>query len=230
MIPLQYSSAFNQYPPWQCHGEAYILNYWASPHLLEHAQAFNLTASRSGHMLHVILLRYRDTPIGPYDALFIVDHPIINKQRLSLVPKIFVSTQESAIYGQQFWGLPKEVAQFTWTNTSSGMFCEIQHAQQCMMIQLNHHRHSPSFYINSHQLPDSILNIRQHWQGQHYHFIPQFRGQLCKLKSVQWHNIDNLFPDFTQARYIHSFYMPEFQLILPAAQIQQVKRVSRETL
>lgn len=218
------------YPPWQSHGEAYILNYWASPSMLEHAKAFDLTASRTGHMLHVILVRYHDTPIGPYDALFIVDHPVINRQRVSLIPKIFVSNQESALYGQTLWGLPKQVAEFTWTQTSTDMYCQIQYGQESMMIQLNHHKNSPSFYVNSHQLPKSILNIRQTWQGQFYRFTPQFRGKLCKLKSVQWHNIGNLFPDFSKARYIHSFYMPEVQLVLPEAHIQAMKMVSRETL
>lgn len=50
-------------------------------------------------------------------------------------------------------------------------------------------------------------------------FTPQFRGQLRKLKSVQWQIKDDLFPKLHQARYINSFYMSNLQLILPKAQI-----------
>ena len=229
MTQQQLLPDLQHYPPWQCHGEAYILNYWASPQFLQHAKGFNLQASRTGHMLHVVLLHYEHTPIGAYDALFIVDHPVQQKQRYSSIVKIFVSNQPSIVHGQTFWGLPKEIAQFTWTKTNTAMYCEVQVEQQSMMIQLNHSKNLSSFYINSHQLPDSIVNVQQHWQGQRYLFTPQFRGHLCKLKSVQWHNSASLFPDFTQARYIDSFYMPEFQLLLPEAKIQALKSVPRET-
>jgi acetoacetate decarboxylase len=230
MSQQQLLPKLKHYPPWLCHGEAYILNYWASPQLLQQAKAFNLQSSRAGHVLHVILLRYQDTPIGPYDALFIVDHPVQQKQRYSSIAKIFVSTQDSILYGQSFWGLPKELAHFTWTKTSTAMYCEIRVANKSMIIQLNHLKNSANFYINSHQLPDYILTMQQHWQGHRYIFAPQFRGQLCKLKSVQWHDNANLFPNFNQARYIDSFYIPEVQLLLPEAKLKLLKHVSRETL
>jgi hypothetical protein len=230
MTQRQLLPDLKQYPPWQCHGEAYILNYWVNPQFLQQAKAFNLQASRAGHMLHVILLHYQDTPIGAYDALFIVDHPIQQNPRYSSIVKIFVSNQQSVLHGQTFWGLPKEIAKFTWTRTNTAMYCEIQVEQQSMMIQLNHSKNNASFYINSHQLPDSIVNIQQHWQGQRYVFKPQFRGKLRKLKSVQWHNNAELFPNFNQARYIDSFYMPEVHLLLPEATIQPLKSVPRETL
>lgn len=229
MTQRQHLAELKHYSPWQCHGEAYILNYWASPQFLQHAKAFNLQASRTGHMLHVVLLRYQSTPIGVYDALFIVDHPTQQRQRYSSIVKILVSHPESILSGQTFWGLPKELAEFNWIQTNTAMYCEIKTAEHSMMIQLNHAKNNASFYINSHQLPDSILNVQQHWQGQRYVFTPQFRGKLCKLKSVQWHNTDGLFPNFNHSRYIHSFYMPEVQLILPEAKVQQLKYVSRET-
>lgn len=207
------------YPPWQSDGKAYILNYWASPQLLEQAKDFNLQPSRLGHMLHIILTHYDQTPIGPYDTLFIVDHRLIKKQRYSSIVKIFVSTDEALLHGQKLWGLPTELAQFTWTETNTATYCQITQQQKNMMIQLNHHKNSSEFYINSHQLPEKILNIQQPWQDQSYMFTPQFRGHLRKLKSVQWHIKDDLFPKLNQARYINSFYMSNLQLILPEAQI-----------
>lgn len=217
------------YPPWQCHGKAYILNYWASPRLLEQSKAFNLQPSRAGHMLHVVLIRYDQTPIGAYDALFIVDHPVRKKQRYSTIAKIFVSSEASMLHGQNLWGLPKELATFTWTQTNTATYCQVEVNGKSMMIQLNHHKNSPEFYINSHQLPHHILNVQQLWQSQDYTFTPQFRGNLCKLKSVHWHDTNGLFVDFNQARYINSFYMPEVQLLLPEAKIEVNNQVSRET-
>lgn len=71
--------------------------------------------------------------------------------------------------------------------------------------------------------------MQQHWQSQDYTFTPQFRGKLHKLKSVQWHDSEEVFPDFNQARYINSFYMSEVQLLLPEAKIEVKTPVSRET-
>ena len=217
------------YPPWQCHGQAYILNYWASPQLLEQSKAYNLRPSRAGHMLHVILIRYTQTPIGAYDALFIVDHPVRKKQRYSTIAKIFVSNEASMLHGQNLWGLPKQLAKFTWTETNTATYCQVEVNGKNMKIQLNRHKNSPEFYINSHQLPHHILNVQQHWQSQDYTFTPQFRGKLHKLKSVQWHDSEEVFPDFNQARYINSFYMSEVQLLLPEAKIEVKTPVSRET-
>ncbi|MCY1552757.1 hypothetical protein D9M68_891740 [compost metagenome] len=73
--------------------------------------------------------------------------------------------------------------------------------------------------MNSHHLPARLLNIQQTWQGLHYQFSPQFRGKLCKLKQATWKNTLDIFPDFSQAKYLHSFYVPEFQLTLPKAKI-----------
>lgn len=230
MTQQQLIADLQHYPPWHCLGEAYILNYWVSSSFLNQAKAFNLQPSRHGHMLHIVLLRYKTTPIGAYDALFIVDHPVQQKQRYSSIAKIFVSTQASVMHGQMLWGLPKQLAKFHWTKTTTGMYCQIQFEKKTMMIQLNHAKNSPSFYINSHQLPSSILNVQQHWQDQRYTFTPQFRGHLCKIKSVQWHDDEGLFPNFNQARYIDSFYLADVQLILPEAKIKSAKLVSRETL
>lgn len=229
MTQQQLLPDLQQYPPWQCHGEAYILNYWANPHFLQHSKRFNLHASRTGHMLHVVLLHYQHTPIGSYDALFIVDHPVQHKQRYSSIVKIWVSNSQAVLHGQTLWGLPHEIAEFHWTKTNTAMYCEICVQQKSMMIQLNHSKNISNFYINSHQLPDNVLNVQQQWQGQRYLFTPQFRGQFSKLKSVQWHNTADLFPNFNHARYIDSFYMPEFQLLLPEAKIQALKSVPRET-
>ena len=211
--------AFHHDPPWHLQGDAFILNYWLTPNFIKHNHAFHIAPSPIGRVVQVILVRYHESPVGPYDELLLLDHPLISKRRLSSIAKIYVSTETSVVHGQHFWGIPKQLAEFEWVIKDDVVYCTISFEQQGMSLCLYKYEHSQTFYMNSHHLPARLLNIQQTWQGLHYQFSPQFRGKLCKLKQAAWKNTLDIFPDFSQAKYLHSFYVPEFQLTLPKAKI-----------
>lgn len=211
--------AFHHDPPWHLQGDAFILNYWLTPNFIKHNHAFHIAPSPIGRVVQVILVRYHESPVGPYDELLLLDHPLISKRRLSSIAKIYVSTETSVVHGQHFWGIPKQLAEFEWVIKDDVAYCTISFEQQEMSLCLYNYKHSQTFYMNSHHLPARLLNIQQTWQGLHYQFSPQFRGKLCKLKQAAWKNTLDIFPDFSQAKYLHSFYVPEFQLTLPKAKI-----------
>jgi len=211
--------AFHHDPPWHLQGDAFILNYWLTPNFIKHNHAFHIAPSPIGRVVQVILVRYHESPVGPYDELLLLDHPLISKRRLSSIAKIYVSTETSVVHGQHFWGIPKQLAEFEWVIKDDVAYCTISFEQQEMSLCLYKYKHSQTFYMNSHHLPARLLNIQQTWQGLHYQFSPQFRGKLCKLKQAAWKNMLDIFPDFSQAKYLHSFYVPEFQLTLPKAKI-----------
>ena len=211
--------AFHHDPPWHLQGDAFILNYWLTPNFIKHNHAFHIAPSPIGRVVQVILVRYHESPVGPYDELLLLDHPLISKRRLSSIAKIYVSTETSVVHGQHFWGIPKQLAEFEWVIKDDVAYCTISFEQQEMSLCLYKYKHSQTFYMNSHHLPALLLNIQQTWQGLHYQFSPQFRGKLCKLKQAAWKNTLDIFPDFSQAKYLHSFYVPEFQLTLPKAKI-----------
>ena len=211
--------AFHHDPPWHLQGDAFILNYWLTPNFIKHNHAFHIAPSPIGRVVQVLLVRYHESPVGPYDELLLLDHPLISKRRLSSIAKIYVSTEASVVHGQHFWGIPKQLAEFEWVIKDDVAYCTISFEQQEMSLCLYKYKHSQTFYMNSHHLPARLLNIQQTWQGLHYQFSPQFRGKLCKLKQAAWKNTLDIFPDFSQAKYLHSFYVPEFQLTLPKAKI-----------
>jgi hypothetical protein len=209
------------HPPWHLHGDAFILNYWLTPNFIKSNQAFQLAPSPIGRVIQIMLVRYHKSPVGPYDELLILDHPLMSKRHLSSIPKIYVSTPASVMNGQRFWGIPKQLAQFEWVIKDDVVYCNISFQQQEMSLHLQKYKHSQTFYINSHHIPARLLNIHQTWQGLHYQFSPQFRGKLCKLKQASWKNTLDIFPDFSQAKYLQSFYVPEFKLTLPSAKMNK---------
>lgn len=81
-------------------------------------------------------MRYHHSPVGPYDELLIMDHPLISRRRLSTIPKIYVSTHESIVHGQHLWGIPKEYAEFDWREQGQETICRITHRGQNMTLRL----------------------------------------------------------------------------------------------
>lgn len=209
----------NQFPPWHLQGEGFILNYWLTPSFIQQAKAFRVAPSALGRVVQVLLIRYESSPVGPYDELLILDHPLISKRRLSSIPKIYVSTHESVAHGQALWGIPKEYAEFEWEEHHQDTICRISHQGHQMSLSIRKTRSPRQFYINSHHIPASMLKIQQAWEGQRFDFSPQFRGYLSKVSQVEWHNTGDIFPDFSKAKYLQSFYIPKFNLIFPEAQI-----------
>lgn len=219
----------HQFPPWLLQGEGFILNYWISPSFIKMHQSFGLAPSPIGRVVQVMLVRYKESPVGPYDELLIMDHPLISKRLLSTIPKIFVSTERSVEHGQKFWGIPKQRADFKWQQHDDYLNCEIHFSNQTLSIDLYKSKQAKHLYMNSHHIPAAMLRIRQDWHGQRFQFSPQFRAKISKIKHVNWHS-SSIFPDFSQTKYLHSLYVPEFQLIFPQAKITALKKgVSRET-
>ena len=102
-------SQLSQFPPWHLQGEAFILNYWISPQFIRQYKTFRIAPSPIGRVVQVMLVRYHQSPVGPYDELLLLDHPLLSKRRLSSIPKIYVSTQISVEHGQQLWGNSERV-------------------------------------------------------------------------------------------------------------------------
>jgi hypothetical protein len=124
-------------PPWKLHGTGFILNYWLTPRFIQQSHLLHHSPSPIGRMIQVILVRYESSPVGAYDELLILDHPLISKRVLSSIPKIYVSTLTSVTHGQTLWGIPKELAQFEWQDTENGLTCTVHVLNQQLIISTN---------------------------------------------------------------------------------------------
>jgi len=79
-------------------------------------------ASSSGEFLGglctVQVVRYSDTPVGPYDELLIVPGRF-SPERKVRITRIYVSTAGSVYNGRRNWNIPKTLAEFTFYPTPS---------------------------------------------------------------------------------------------------------------
>ena len=65
----------------------FILNYWITPHFIRESRNFGIAPSPLGRVVQVMLVRYHHSPVGPYDELLIMDHPLISRRRLSTIQR-----------------------------------------------------------------------------------------------------------------------------------------------
>ncbi|KAK0731016.1 hypothetical protein B0H67DRAFT_596980 [Lasiosphaeris hirsuta] len=83
-----------------------------------------------GGMSTIQLLRYTDTPAGPYDELILApgyfEYPVEAKNgkkatRKSLrITRIYVSQKQTCWNGRTIWNIPKHLARFEWTDNPDG--------------------------------------------------------------------------------------------------------------
>ncbi len=63
------------------------------------------------------LVDYTDTPVGPYHELAVSPGVLWRDLPGALVSHMFVDSARSQLAGRALWGLPKELARFTWEPT-----------------------------------------------------------------------------------------------------------------
>ncbi|HCH65982.1 MAG TPA: hypothetical protein DFR83_24485, partial [Deltaproteobacteria bacterium] len=110
--------------PWWLTGEGYIFPLKSTrEHVLRHG--FLPPSEQDcfvGGWGAWMLVRYRDSPVGPYDELLYIPGYSRRGWRLTWqITKIYVSTEASARAGIRTWGLPKEVAPFAFTTEGDAL-------------------------------------------------------------------------------------------------------------
>jgi hypothetical protein len=63
-----------------------------------------------------MLVDYAESPVGPYhELLFLAGRYQLGGSTVCSIPCIFVSSERSVVSGRANWGLPKQQAEFSWT-------------------------------------------------------------------------------------------------------------------
>jgi len=135
MAPTTSQSPFPEAPaPWHCKGECFTFFTYihakrgaypppAAFEDLERDSAFaDPTASGNwkGGLASVFIIRYKDTPIGPYDELMWMHGKFTvpaGGPVASRITRIYVSTTASVYNGRRNWSVAKTYAHFEFTPT-----------------------------------------------------------------------------------------------------------------
>ncbi|KAI0071729.1 hypothetical protein K474DRAFT_1712201 [Panus rudis PR-1116 ss-1] len=119
--------------PWHCEGESFWLCTYLRPSKdepyplpsafseLEGTSAFadpNVTGKFEGGLAVVMIVRYKVSPVGPYDEILWLPgkfkYPPTGQSALRIT-RIYVSSKASTYNGRKNWNIPKQVAHFEFT-------------------------------------------------------------------------------------------------------------------
>lgn len=125
-----------EYPaPWTLHGTVYSLINLPlikelpvkayAPLERAHGLAGEQYGSYVGAIGSIQIIRYTDSPVGPYDELLIIPgyfkYPHGDGERTNVrVSRIYVSQKYTCKNGRENWNIPKHLAKFDWTYHPDG--------------------------------------------------------------------------------------------------------------
>ena len=109
-------------PPWTLNGQVAYLFVHGSRSAQE---SFNenpepIRSPFRGGIGGVLLLRYSDSPVGPYDELLFVPGCYqFGDKTYYRISQIYVSTLDSVVNGRCNWNVPKKLAVFRWSDNNT---------------------------------------------------------------------------------------------------------------
>lgn len=112
-----------------------------------------------------MLIRYTSSPVGPYDELLYVPGRYLYRdgngtlKKAWRVTKIYVSTEESVVNGRINWGIPKNVANFDWTEDGGRSDVSIALPDGSFIAELKIQQYGFAFPLDSTILGYNLANM-----------------------------------------------------------------------
>jgi len=210
-------------PPWTLTGNGYIFVFNFPRRFVEEHGFIppHLKGCYRGGLGAVMLVDYLTTPVGPYrEALFVPGLFDYARHRHYSITKIFVSTIESVLDGQDNWGIPKELARFNLTPVSDTIERFTMSQDQRVLLDVTLRTRGPQIPVNTRWSPVKPQLI-QHFAGRDLITQPTGKGWVG-LAQIEDVCVDQIgFPDFSDQRPLAAFYARNFTLEFPLPRILQ---------
>jgi hypothetical protein len=175
----------------------------------------------------MMLVRYTDSPVGPYDELlFIPGCYEFGDTTYYRITQIYVSSIDSVINGRRNWGVPKKLAVFRWSdnNTSVKIFLPESDEPFCTV------RVRPRLYclpVNSAVIPTSFRTLLQppleeeNDKHSYLKIIPSCSGWFRPLvELIEFHTDGKEIPSHEQLpMYTYGVGYEAFTLVFPKAEL-----------
>ena len=216
-------------PPWTLTGNGVIL-VAHFPEAFVRAQGFLAPYQQRayrGWVGTVMLVDYDTSPVGPYQELLFIPGLFRFGDTTSFsISKIYVSTRDSVWNGRQNWGIPKELADFSFVLNSDGSRTISVQCDGRSFLSLRATPWGPRFPITTKLMPGFRV-VQEPLTGNGS--VPESTGNLlltrpsavgsARLTSLsQLHVNPALFPDLKQARPLAVLSVENFKMTFPLPQ------------
>ncbi len=208
------------YPaPWTLSGKGYILLYKFSKSFVEEKSNLPefLKGQFTGGFGTLMLVDYSTSDAGPYGEMLIIPGKFKHKgKKLNTISKIYVSTMASVENGRKNWGIPKELADFSFQGTGPRTEKVSISSGENSIAEFTLKSGKISFPVNTKLLPFPLV---QNHEGKYYYTTFQGRGigKFAKLKDIRMN--PRLFPDISGFKPLIAMKVEPFQITFPVARI-----------
>lgn len=224
-------------PPWTLTGDGLVI-VAHFPETFVREQGFLAPYQRTtyqGWVGTVMLVDYQTSAVGPYrELLFIPGLFRFGNTTSFSISKIYVSTQDSVWNGRQNWGIPKELADFTFETRPDGSrnVTVAQNGQPFFLLQAK--PWGPRFPITTKLLPGFQV-MQERLDGpptavsQLVLTKPSASGsaRLASLRQVQ--ALPEKFPDLSRIRPLAVLSVENFRMTFPVPTFPHEPELQRLT-
>ncbi|MCB0550022.1 MAG: acetoacetate decarboxylase family protein [Phaeodactylibacter sp.] len=201
--------------PWSLRGEGAMLFYrLPEAFAREHGGIpENLASSFQGIVSCVMLVDYRNSPVGPYrELLFIPGLFGTERGRRFSITRIFVDSQESMEWGRRNWAIPKDMAEFHWKRTGPYADEVRINREEEPMLEASIKGMGPRFPISTALIP---LRIHQELDGRVVETSPRGKGMGQWARVPHLRVLSDAFPDISSYRPFAALRVSGFQMTFP---------------
>lgn len=208
--------------PWRLDGDAYVVALKMPAEVLDE-QCFvpeSLKGSFLGTSCRMIYVDYKDSPVGPYkELLFNPPKFRFGKRLCRTISKIFVSTRESVVNGQENWGIPKTLAEFETRTLGNGWEHITVSTEGEVFAELTFSAVRFGMPYSDRWLPGRFRTMAQTHQGRSYIYAP-VTSTTMKMGRLRGSKIDSrLFPDISKGNISLCVRLEDFRMWIPAATV-----------
>jgi hypothetical protein len=212
--------AFLGYPeapaPWNLTGNGVVLLYHF-PKDFNYQHGFMAGFQQRdylGWLGAVMVVDYQTSAVGPYSELLFMPGLIRTSGKLGFsISKIYVSSEASKINGYQNWGIPKEQADFTFTEKPGGFLAVAVARHEQVFFEAHVKRWGWPLPVTSKLLPCTRIIQQQHQHLLLTRIAATGKIQLCSLKHVNTN--PDFFPPINQLKCLAAFSVWDFRMTFP---------------
>jgi hypothetical protein len=161
-----------------------------------------------------MMVDYHSSGVGPYRELLYIPGLFSLAGRLTFsVSKIYVSTAESLRSGQENWGIPKELADFSVVPTSGGATVFSVHQEGRPFFEARVKPWGPRLPLSSNWLPP--LRLTQQRQERLLQTLLQVSGRFRFARLQSLAADPAFFPPVHRLRPLLALSIEDFNLLFP---------------
>ncbi|CAM2008203.1 acetoacetate decarboxylase family protein [Acanthopleuribacter pedis] len=209
-------------PPWILRGDGYLIVTKSSTatNLDDAAIPAELLDSYVNDINLMLLVDYRESPVGPYGELLYMpgNFRFMDGWRHFSITKIFVDSQQSLEDGRRNWGIPKELAHFSFQE--DGLHSEIVTVGSAgqTFAQMRFTPFGPRFPVNTFWIAPVFRTLGQVLNDTTFVFSlsGEGRARLVHFEPIFFDG--DHFPDMPARQVLAAFRIEDFTLVFPEPQ------------